>query len=87
MNLNECISYEANLHIPARIKVTNLEVMDRVDELDNQHEQEKLYRDDVLWSYVDGVLTGTYYSVWDFPFVQNILEVIYNEFVDSPSLG
>ena len=87
MSLNDCISYEANLHIPARTKVTSLEVMDRVDELDSQHEQEKLYRDDVLWSYVDGVLTGTYYSVWDLLFVQNILEVIYNEFVDSTRLG
>jgi hypothetical protein len=86
MSLNKFISYEANLHIPER-DIKYWDVINRVDELDKQHEKQGSYRDDVMWSYVDGVLTGTYYSVWDLPFVKNILEVIYHEFVDTDGLG
>jgi hypothetical protein len=81
MALNEFISYEANLHIPEDMGVSPEEVLDRVDKLDNQHEVDGLYNDDVMWAYINGALTGTYYTQKDFPYVQNILEVVYNEFI------
>lgn len=79
--MNDCISYGASLHIPEGLPVQYASVMDRVSELMDIQEEQNVYTDDVLWSYIDGLLTGTYYTQKDFPYVQNILEVIYKEFV------
>lgn len=81
MALDEFIYYEAVLNIPEDLGVSKEKVLDRVDELLHQHEEDNLYTDDVLWSYVYDQLTGTYYTQKDFFYVQNILEVIYNEFI------
>lgn len=82
MALDEFIYYEAVLNIPEDLGVSKEKVLDRVDELLHQQEEDNLYTDDVLWSYVYDQLTGTYYTQKDFFYVQNILEVIYNEFVN-----
>lgn len=80
--MNDLIAYSASLHVPKGLPIKFGDVMDRVFELMVVHEEQNVYADDVLWSYTDGVLEGTYYSQWDFPYVQNILEVIYNEFIN-----
>lgn len=80
--MNDLIAYSASLYVPEGLPIQYSAVMDRVDELTEVHQERKVYADDVLWSYIDGLLIGTYYSQWDFPYVQNILEVIYNEFIN-----
>lgn len=82
MALNEFICYEASLHFPELRKArVQMDVIDRVEDLMEIQQDANVYHDDVVWSYQDGVLSGTYYSRWDLPYVQNILEVVYNEFI------
>lgn len=83
MNLSDLIYYEATLNIPEDLGVSKEKVLNRVYQLLRQHEEDNLYTDDVMWSYVYDQLTGTYYTQKDFPYVQNILEVIYSEFVKA----
>ncbi len=77
----EFIAYEGKLYLPERDTKYLDEVGDRVMELDEQYTKDGLYFDDVVWAVQAHVLSGTFYNLNDLYHVQNILEVVCNEFV------
>lgn len=82
MTVKEHLAYDGKLFLPESLDVTQLDnIMDRVSELYDQYSDDGIFFDDVIWDIHVHILRGTFYNLMDVHGVQNILEVIYNEFL------
>ena len=78
----EHIAYDGKLFLPESMDAKELDrIMDRVSELYDQYSDDGVFFDDVIWDIHVHILRGTFYNLSDVHGVQNILEVVYNEFI------